>query len=68
MRCYFMRAGHIEAVEILEGLTDEEAIEKARSLFTERAREFDGFELWDRARVVLRWKPDRKSPPETKRD
>ena len=48
MQCYFMRAGHIEAVEELPGLSDEEAIAKAHALFSER-RHF--FELWDRART-----------------
>ena len=36
MRCYFMRGGHIEAVEELTGLSGEEAIEKAHALFSER--------------------------------
>ena len=48
MRCYFMRAGHIEAVEELPGLADEEAIAKAHALFAERRHSFEGFELWDR--------------------
>jgi hypothetical protein len=51
MRCYFMRAGHIAGVEILEGLTGEE--EKSRSLFAERANEYDGAEVWEGARMVL---------------
>ena len=51
MRCYFMRGGHIEAVEELPGLADEEAIAKAHALFSERRHFFEGFELWDRART-----------------
>src|SRR3984957_452444 len=54
MRCYFMRDGHIEAVEELPGLADEEAIAKAHALFSERRHAFEGFELWDRARVLIR--------------
>jgi hypothetical protein len=54
MRCYFMRAGHIEAVEELPGLVDEEAIAKAHALFSERRHSFGGFELWDRTRVLIR--------------
>ena len=54
MRCYFMRAGHIEAVEELPGLSDQEAIAKAHALFSERKQHFEGFELWDRARVLIR--------------
>jgi hypothetical protein len=54
MRCYFMRGGHIEAVEELPGLADEEAIAKAHALFSERRHSFEGFELWDRTRVLIR--------------
>jgi hypothetical protein len=54
MRCYFMRDGHIEAVEELPGLADEEAISRAHTLFSERKNSFDGFELWDCSRVLIR--------------
>jgi hypothetical protein len=54
MRCYFMRGGHIEAVEELTGLSDKEATAKAHALFSERKHLFDGFELWERTRVVVR--------------
>ena len=54
MRCYFMRGGHIEAVEELPGLSDEEAIAKAHALFSERKHLFEGFELWDRTRLIIR--------------
>ena len=54
MQCYFMRDGHIEAIEELPGLTDKEAIAKAHALFSERKQHFEGFELWDRARVLIR--------------
>jgi hypothetical protein len=33
MRCYFMRNGHIEAVEELFGLSEEEATAKTHALF-----------------------------------
>ena len=36
MRCYFMRGGHIEAVEELGKLSDGEPIAKAHTLFSER--------------------------------
>jgi hypothetical protein len=49
-----MRDGHIEAVEELPGLRDEEAIAKAHALFSERKQHSEGFELWDRARVLIR--------------
>ena len=54
MRCYFMRDGHIGAVEELPGLSDEEAIAKAHALFSERKHLFEGLEVWDRARVLIR--------------
>ena len=54
MQCYFMRDGHIEAVEELPGLADDEAITKAHALFSERKQHFEGFELWDSARVLIR--------------
>ena len=54
MRCFFLRDGHIAGVEMLTGLSDKDAIAKAHSLFSERGTRFDGFEVWDRARVVVR--------------
>ena len=52
MRCYFMRGGHIVAVEELFGLSEEEATAKAHALFSERKHLFEGFELWDHARFL----------------
>src|ERR1700760_3505457 len=54
IRCYFMRDGHIEAVEELPGLSDEKAIAKAHALFSERKHLFEGFEVWDRTRALIR--------------
>jgi hypothetical protein len=54
MRCYFMRGGRIEAIEELTGLSDDAAVAKAHALFSERKREFEGFELWNRTRVIIR--------------
>ena len=60
MRCYFVRAGHIAAVEMLTGLSDKDAIAKAHSLFSERKTQFDGFEVWDQplTRSPLLRRPD----------
>jgi hypothetical protein len=52
MRCFFVRAGHIAAVETLDVKSDEEAIEKSKALFEERKAEFEGFEVWDGARKL----------------
>jgi hypothetical protein len=57
VRCYFMKAGHIVGVEELPGLSDQEAVEKAHLLFAQRKDPLDGFEVWERARVVLQYPP-----------
>jgi hypothetical protein len=54
MRCYFMRGGRIEAIEELPGLSDEQAVAKSHALFAERKHKFEGFELWNRTRVITR--------------
>jgi hypothetical protein len=54
VRCYFMRNGHIGAVEVLTDASDEVAIKKAEALFEKRSKDFEGFEVWDRARFVYR--------------
>jgi hypothetical protein len=38
----------------MTGLSDQDAIAKAHLLFLERGAGFDGFEVWDRARMVIR--------------
>jgi hypothetical protein len=53
MRCFLLRNGHVAGVETLPGLSDEAAIAKAHLLFSERSAQFDGFEVWEGARVVF---------------
>jgi hypothetical protein len=53
MRCFFLRQGYVVDVEMLPGLSDLDAIAKAHSLFSKRKAEFDGFEVWDRIRMVF---------------
>jgi hypothetical protein len=53
MRCYFIRGGHIVDVDELTGPSDEDAIAKAHALFSEREPLFEGFELWDRTRMLI---------------
>ena len=57
MRCYFMRDGHIAAVEVLTDASDTAAIREADALFAERKDKdkFAGYEVWDRARFVHRF-------------
>lgn len=55
MRCYFMRDGHIGAVELLTDTSDAAAIAEAQALFEQRKGKFAGFEVWDRARFVHRY-------------
>ena len=57
MRCYFMRGGHIAAVELLNAKSDEEAIEQCRALFEERKSKFEAFEVWDHARKIAHGPP-----------
>jgi hypothetical protein len=57
VRCYFIKGGHIAAVEFLDQKTDEARIARARELFAEKGRKLkaDGFEVWDGARFVYRF-------------
>ncbi len=48
-----MRDGHIVSVEELPGLSDEEATARAHLLVSQRQGLFEGFELWDRERVIV---------------
>ena len=52
MRCYLMRKGHIAAVVLLTSGTDDSLIDQGKACFAARASEFDGFEVWDRARKL----------------
>ena len=54
MRCFFIVDGHIQAVEELPGLSDQEAIERSEALFAERRGLYDSFEVWERTRIVFR--------------
>lgn len=57
MRCYFMRDGHIDGVAIMENIKDDNsAIKRGAELFLSRlSRNYDGFEIWDRDRMVYRY-------------
>ena len=54
MQCYFLRDGHVtDVVEMLPlGLSDEDAIAKARTLSAKRKGP-DSFQIWDNARLVI---------------
>ena len=60
MRCYLMRMGHIENVEMLRDGPDAELIEQAKRLFKEHNAEqrYDGFEIWSGRRFVYREPPN----------
>ncbi len=64
MRCFFLRAGHIVGVEMLTELSDQDAIATAHLLFSERRTKFDGFEVWDGARIVIRHPDPLAAEPE----
>jgi len=54
MRCYFVKGGHVMAVEELPGLSEEEAVAQARDLFQARKGDrIEGFEVWDGGRSIL---------------
>ena len=53
MRCFFIRGGRVVGAEELAGLSDEEAIAEAHVLFSERKNLFEGFEVWDKARMLI---------------
>jgi hypothetical protein len=63
MRCYLMRKGHIESVEVLDVGSDAELIAQGKAHFARRGG-FDGFEVWDGKRRMrkyfwpLRWRRD----------
>ena len=54
-RCYLMNLGRIRAVELLVAATDDEAIKKAETVFSDRAREYTGFEVWQLERFIHRF-------------
>lgn len=55
MRCFFFKNGHIVAAAELGNLSHEETKRRARLLFEEQRRDFDGFEVWDHARMVYQF-------------
>lgn len=58
MRCYFLREGHIRAVEELTDASDAQAVAQGLALFKERQDKYTGFEVWDRTRFVYRFLVD----------
>jgi hypothetical protein len=62
MPCYFLRDGHVAGVEMMPlGLSDEDAIARAHTLSSKRKGRFDGFEVWDNARMIFSYAdPDKK--------
>ena len=69
MWCYFFLNGRNAGVEALpSGLSDKDAIARAHTLLSKRKGPFDGFEVWDGARLILRHpdpfaeKPDAGQP------
>lgn len=57
MRCYFMKRGHIAAVEFLSNTTDEGRIAEGLELFEAKGMPSgaEGFEIWDGPRFVYRF-------------
>ena len=56
MRCYFLRGGQLEGVNMLpRGLSDQNAIARAEKLCAKRKGPIDGFEVWDGARLIIKY-------------
>ena len=63
MRCYFMRKGHVAAVEFLTPGPDESLIEQGKQIFLEQTdRYFDGFEVWDGKRRLHVYPAETEDP------
>jgi hypothetical protein len=55
MRCYFLRGGQLDGVNMLpRGLSDQDAVARAEIRSLKRRGPIDGLEVWDRARLILR--------------
>ncbi len=54
MRCYFFSGGHIKDAADLKAASDSAAINESHMLFKTAKSKYEGFEVWDCARVVYR--------------
>jgi hypothetical protein len=63
MRCFFMKNGHIAAVEFLSRDDDPGRIAEAAALFQAKGQGMDGFEVWEGARFVYRSSSLEEVPP-----
>jgi len=63
MQCYFLQDGHVtDVVEMLPlGLSDEDAIAKARTLSAKRKGP-DSFQIWGGGRVAFTYPDPAKNP------
>ncbi|MBV9289980.1 MAG: hypothetical protein JO288_19570 [Hyphomicrobiales bacterium] len=52
MRAFFLKDGRIRRVEMLSGLSDQEAVRQAKAIFSDCGDKFDGFEVWQETRQV----------------
>jgi hypothetical protein len=63
MRCYFLKTGRLEGVEVMPaGLSDEEAVARANVLLAKRQGPFDSFEDWEGSRLVFRQSLSAETP------
>jgi hypothetical protein len=65
MRCYFMKDGRIENVELLKHGSDDALIQQAHSLFQEHAatKSYEEFEDGSGRRLVYRYHKADPAPP-----
>ena len=56
MRCHFIRDGNVVGVAMLPpGVPDQLSIERAHKQSAKRRGRIDGFEVWDGARLVIKY-------------
>ena len=65
MRCYLIRRGRIEAVEMLGVGTDADLVAQADDQFQKHggAQRYDGFEVWAGSRFVYRLAVEKQEQP-----
>jgi len=62
IRCYFLRANRIEAVELLQPAPDADLIQQAKEFFSKQSG-MDHFEVWEGRRFVYRSERAKREPP-----
>jgi hypothetical protein len=64
MRCFFLKGGHIIAVQLLNADTDDGLVDQAKAAFYANGGRSaaDGYEVWDGKRFIFRFPSDLPTP------